>query len=361
MPIQEDDLTGWGPWLGTLLAIAVAVVAVVVLVLLVRLVVALASRRAPWMGLLLQRMRHRWRFLLLVVALWVACAVSAPADLPWWPALSRVFLIVVILTAGWLLSAITSFGIERVMARYDASGVLGPEARRMRTQLSVVQRLATVLIAVIAFGAVLFTFPEVRAVGASVLASAGIVSIIAGLAAQSTLGNLIAGIQLAFSDAIRVGDVVVVEGEWGRIGEITLSYVVVNVWDERRLVLPSTYFTSKPFESWTRRSDKILGTVYMDLDWRVPVEAVREKFMEIVEGSDAWDRRAASVLVTGSEGGFVTLRFLVSSADSGDQWALRCLVREEIMTWLQAEHPEALPVTRVSLEQPRVSSEQPHD
>src|SRR5690606_29475982 len=124
-------------------------------------------------------------------------------------------------------------------------------------------------------------------------------------AAQSTLGNLIAGIQLAFSGAIRVGDVVVVEGEWGRIGEITLSYVVVHIWDERRLMLPCTYFPSKPYESWTRKSDQILGTVYMDLDWRVPVAAVREKFQQIVEESGLWDGRTSSVLVTGSQGGYV--------------------------------------------------------
>lgn len=223
----------------------------------------------------------------------------------------------------------------------------------MRTQLTIIRRLASVLIAVIAIGAVLFSFPGVRAVGASVLASAGIISIIAGLAAQSTLGNLIAGIQLAFSDAIRVGDTVFVEDEWGTIGEITLSYVVVYVWDERRLVLPCTYFTTSPFENWTRRSDEILGTVYMDLDWRVPLKAVREKFTEIIEQSTEWDRRAASVLVTGAEGGFVTVRFLVSAANADDQWFLRCNVREGIVTWLQEEHPEALPVTRVVLERPQ--------
>src|SRR5690606_32684169 len=119
-----------------------------------------------------------------------------------------------------------------------------------------------------------------------------------------------------------------------------------------RLILPSTYLTSNPVESWTRRSEKILGTVYMDLDWRVPVDAVREKFMEIIEASDTWDRRSANVLVTGSEGGYVTLRVKISAKNSDDQWDLRCLVREKIMTWLQQEHPEALPVTRVTMEEP---------
>lgn len=335
-------------WPGTALAVAIAIVVATLFVLAVRLFVTLTSKRTPWIGELFGRMRTRWRVFTLVIALWVACAVTAPSDETWWPVLARAFLIVAIVTGAWLLTAMTSFGIERLMVRYDASDS-GPEVRRMRTQLTMIRRLVTAVIAVIAVGTVLFTFPEVRAVGASVLASAGIISIIAGLAAQSTLGNVIAGIQLAFSDGIRVDDVVVVEGEWGRIGEITLTYVVVYVWDERRLILPSNYFTTQPFESWTRRSDKILGTVFMDLDWRVPVEAVRAKFMEVVKAAEEWDGRVASTLVTDAVGGYVTVRFLVSAANSGNAWSLRCRVREEMVRWIQEEHPEALPVTRVEL------------
>lgn len=350
MPILDEALEP-GSWLATLIAVIVAVLAVGLVLLLMAVVVTVVSRRVAWAGELFHRLRARWAVLLLLIGLWAASAVTAPARQDWWPLLWQLFLIAVILVSAWLLSALTSFGVERLRSRYgDDDNELAPEARRMRTQLTVLKRLASVLIAVVAIGAVLFTFPEVRAVGASVLASAGIVSIVAGLAAQSTLGNLIAGIQIAFSDAIRVGDVVVVEGEWGRIGEITLSYVVVYIWDERRLVLPCSYFTTKPFESWTRRSNRILGTVYMDLDWRVPLAEVRERFTEIVEASPAWDGRSSSVLVTGAQGGLVTVRFLVSAANSSDQWTLRCLVREEMVTWLQREHPEALPVTRVALE-----------
>lgn len=350
--VNELDLA-LSTWLGTAAAIAVAVIAATALIWIVRILANLAGRRSPWVPALLRRMRHRWRVFILVVALWAACAVSAPADEAWWPLLARAFLIAAIITGSWLLSAATSFGIERLIAQYgDADEDLGAEVRRKRTQLVVLRRLATVVIAVVAIGAVLFTFPEVRAVGASVLASAGIVSVIAGLAAQSTLSNLFAGIQLAFSNAVRVGDVVVVEGEWGRIGEITLSYVVVYIWDERRLIVPCTYFTSRPFESWTRHSPKILGTVYMDLDWRVPVDALREKFMGILRDAPEWDGRASNVLVTDARNGLVTVRFLMSSADSSAQWALRCRVREDIMAWLQREHPEALPVTRVTLEEP---------
>lgn len=341
----------WSSWLGTAIALLIGVIAVAAVVIAARFLAGRAHGRSAWIGDLERRIRTPGMALAFLIAVWIAFAVTAASRLEWWAVLNRVLLIAVVLVGAWLLSTLVTFGMERLMqydgARSDASSA---EARRRKTQLTVLNRLVVVLISIIAIGVVLFSFPEVRAVGTSILASAGVVSIVAGLAAQSTLGNLIAGVQIAFTDAIRVGDVVVIEGEWGTIGEINLSYVVVYIWDERRLILPCTYFTSNPVESWTRRSEKILGTVYMDLDWRVPVDAVRAKFMEIIEGSDAWDRRSANVLVTGSEGGHVTLRFKISAKNSDDQWDLRCLVREKIMTWLQQEHPEALPVTRVTLE-----------
>jgi small-conductance mechanosensitive channel len=221
--------------------------------------------------------------------------------------------------------------------------------------LRLIKRLASVLIAILAIGFALFTFPAVQGIGAGLLASAGVLSVIGGLAAQSVLGNLFAGIQLAFSNAIRVGDVVVVEGEWGTIGEITLSYVVVHVWDERRLIVPSTHFTSKSFETWTRKTSKILGTVYMDVDWCVPVEKVRAEFEKFLTNNPLWDNRTSSVLVTDATGGYVQVRFLVSAEDSSKQWDLRCEVREHMVTWLQKNHPAALPVSRVSLETPESS------
>lgn len=340
-------------WVETLIAAVVAAIIVAAIVIAVRFVAGQARGRSAWIADLERRTRLPGMALAFVIAAWAVCAAYTPSTLSWWPVLERALLIVTVVVGAWLLSTLVTFGMERLMQHDLRKDATSPEARRRQTQLTVLNRLAVVLLAVIAVGVVLFSFPEVRAVGTSILASAGVVSIIAGLAAQSTLGNLIAGVQIAFTDAIRVGDVVVIEDEWGRIGEINLSYVVVYIWDERRLILPCTYFTSQPVESWTRRSDKILGTVYMDLDWRVPVDAVREKFMSILEGADTWDRRAASVLVTGSEGGHVTLRFLMSSKNSDDQWDLRCLVREQIVTWLQQEHPEALPVSRVVLDRPQ--------
>lgn len=341
----------WESWLGTAAAVGIAIVVAASIVGLLALIVALVGRRLPWVGDVARRARNALIVTAAIVALWIACAVSKPADIEEWPAISRIFLIATILAGSWLLGALVSFGFERLMAREEVE-LAGPHARRRRTQLLVIHRLVLVTIAVLALGTVLFTFPEMRAVGTSLLASAGIVSIIAGLAAQSILGNLIAGVQVAFTDAIRVGDVVVVEGEWGRIGEINLSYVVVYIWDERRLVVPCSYFTTTPIETWTRRSDKILGTVLMDLDWRVPMDAVRAEFDRIIQASPFWDGRSSSALVTDAQGGFVTVRFVMSAKNSSDQWDVRCEVREKMMTWLQQNHPEALPRTRIAVEQP---------
>jgi len=348
---MAEDIS-WNPWLSTVVAVGVALLTAAAALLLLTLIVVLVSRRVEWVRELARRARNALFAVVAVVAVWISCSVSEPANADWWPAISRLFLIATILTGAWLLGALASFGFEGLMEREEQER-MGPDARRRRTQLLVIHRLVLVTIAILALGTVLFTFPEMRAVGASLLASAGIVSIIAGLAAQSILGNLIAGVQIAFTDAIRVGDVVVVEGEWGRIGEINLSYVVVYIWDERRLVVPCNYFTTTPIETWTRRSDKILGTVFMDLDWRVPMAEVRAEFQRIVEESPYWDGRSSSALVTDSQGGFVTVRFVMSAKNSSDQWDIRCEVREQMMTWLQRTHPEALPLTRVAMEQPR--------
>lgn len=344
---MPSDFT-WNSWIGSAVAIGTAIVVAAAALALLALVANLISRRVPWVRDLARRVRNAMIVAAAVVGIWIAASVTEPAEQSWWPSVSRIFLIATILTGSWLLAASVSFGFERLIDREEAV-LVGPEARRRRTQLLVIHRLVLVTIAVLALGTVLFTFPEMRAVGTSLLASAGIVSIIAGLAAQSILGNLIAGVQVAFTDAVKVGDVVVIQGEWGRVGEINLSYVVIYVWDERRLVVPCSYFTTTPIETWTRKSDKILGTVYLDLDWRVPMDELRQEFQRIVEASPAWDGRSWDAAVTDAQGGFVTVRLVMSAKDSGDQWTLRCEVREKIIGWLQREHPDALPRTRVDL------------
>ncbi|MEQ1735744.1 MAG: mechanosensitive ion channel domain-containing protein, partial [Rhodoglobus sp.] len=203
------------------------------------------------------------------------------------------------------------------------------------------------IIAILTIGAILLTFPGAQALGASVLASAGLVSVVAGIAAQSALANVFAGMQLAFSDAIRVDDVVVVADEWGRIEEITLTYVVVTTWDQRRLVLPSTYFTTTPFENWTKSGSALFGGVELDLDWRVNTAGLRAELAKILDATELWDRRASNVQVTDATGGLVRVRVMVSAANAGALWDLRCLVREKVVAWSQTKAASALPRTRV--------------
>ena len=166
------------------------------------------------------------------------------------------------------------------------------------------------------------------------LASAGLISVVAALAAQSTLGNLFAGLQLAFSDAVRIDDVVVVEGEWGRIEELTLTYVAVQIWDDRRLILPTSYFTTKPFQNWTRTGSAVLGTAEIDVDWSAPVEPLRAELRPVCECTELWDGRVCVLQVTEAIGGMVRLRALVSAHDAGALWDLRCLVRERLVGWV---------------------------
>jgi hypothetical protein len=251
-----------------------------------------------------------------------------------------------IATVGWLAAVAVSVVADAAQARYDVDVSDNRQARRVRTQISLLRRLAVVVIGVLAVAAMLLTFPAARAAGASILASAGIISIVAGLAAQTSLANVFAGLQLAFTDAIRVDDVVVVEEEWGRIEEVTLTYVVVHVWDDRRLVLPSTYFTTTPFANWTRTGSALLGTVEFDVDWAVPLDRMRGELQRLLDGHPLWDGRTGALQVTDAVGSAVRARVLVSAGNAGDLWDLRCQVREGLVRWLQ-QQGTGLPRVRI--------------
>lgn len=219
-------------------------------------------------------------------------------------------------------------------------------ARRIHTQTRVLARMLIFAVALIGFSLILMTFPSVRQLGASLLASAGIVGLVTGLAARPVLGNLIAGLQLALAQPIRLDDVVIVEGEWGRIEEITLAYVVIRTWDERRLVVPLQYFIEHPFENWTRSTANLLGAVELFADYRVPVDVLRAELQRIVRRAKEWDGRVCVLQVTDVTEHTVKLRALVSAADSGRAWDLRCSVREALLAFLQREHPYCLPRLR---------------
>lgn len=340
-------------WLSIGLSALAALAVAISILFSIWLFVKLTGPRISWLQDAYTQIRPRLRFFILNFAgLVTVLAVNTPDDI-WWRAGSQSLLILLILSGGFLVQKAVDFSVLRVIKRFENGDQADAEVRRMTTQLSILRRLANAAIGIVAVGLALFTFPAAQGIGAGLLASAGVLSVVGALAAQSVLGNLFAGVQLAFSNAIRVGDVVVVEGEWGKIGEITLSYVVVYIWDERRLIVPSTHFTSKSFETWTRKTSKVLGTVFLDVDWRVPVGQVRSEFDSYLTTNPLWDKRVSSVLVTDARQGFVTLRFLVSASDSSEQWDLRCQVREHMISWLQKNHPEALPTSRVVLEQTR--------
>ncbi|MGW0217909.1 mechanosensitive ion channel family protein [Micromonospora chokoriensis] len=267
----------------------------------------------------------------------------------WRRLLLHLLVLAVIATVAWLVAALLVVVEDTALARFRVDVPDNRHARRVRTQVVMLRRLTIAVIVILTVGVMLMTFPSVRGIGAGVLTSAGVVGVVAALAAQSLLGNVFAGLQLAFSDAVRLDDVVVVEGEWGRIEELTLSYVVVQIWDDRRLILPTSYFTTKPFQNWTRTESAVLGTAEFDVDWAVPVQAMREELRRLVEGTELWDGRVCVLQVTDATGGMVGIRALVSAADAGSLWDLRCLVREHLVSWIRDNRPTAMPRVRTEL------------
>ena len=268
---------------------------------------------------------------------------------PWRQGLLHLLVLAVIGSIAWLIAALLLAIEDTALARFRTDVPDNRHARRIKTQVVMLRRLTVAVIVVLTLGVMLMTFPTVRGVGASVLASAGVVGVVSALAAQSLLSNVFAGLQLAFSDAVRLDDVVVVEGEWGRIEELTLSYVVVHIWDDRRLILPTSYFTSKPFQNWTRTEAAVLGTAEFEVDWSVPIQEMREELRRVVEGTELWDGRTCVLQVTDAVGGLVRLRALVSAADAPRLWDLRCLVREHLVGWLRDRRPTALPRLRAEI------------
>lgn len=338
----------WQSWWGVVAAAGIALVAALVLIVIVSVSFRMAARRRDWPGALAGNTRHPFRALVVLVAVWPAVSATLP-DESARGAVDQVFRIAVIAASTWLVAALLSFVIGLGQARYRIDVPNNKVARRMQTQLALVRRLAIAVVVIVGSASILLTFPGVQGVGASVLASAGVVSIVAGLAAQSVLGNVFAGIQLAFSDAIRVDDVVIVEGEWGRIEEITLTYVVVGIWDDRRMVLPSTYFTSTPFQNWTRNTSELLGSVEFDLDWWVSPAVMRIELDRVLAGTELWDGRAQVLQVTDAVGGYVRVRILVTAVDAPTLFDLRCLVREQMVEWILAQNPSAIPRSRVQM------------
>jgi small-conductance mechanosensitive channel len=257
-------------------------------------------------------------------------------------------LLVLIGAVAWLvvrfLFVIEDVALQRL--RVDVPD--NRRVRKLRTQVALVRRLTAAAVTIIALASMFMTFTQLRTLGASLLASAGLVGIIGGLAAQTTLTNVFAGMQLAVTDSLRFDDVVVVEDEWGRIEEMTLTYVVVRLWDERRLVLPTTYFTKNPFQNWSRHETRVLGSVLLHVDYRTPVEELRAETQRLVAASPLWDQRDWVLQVVDSTPSTMVVRVLASAADAPSSWDLRCELREKLIDYLKVNHPECLPDVRLS-------------
>ncbi len=353
-----EPVTGmlWGltTWRDVAISVGLVLAAVVVGIVVHAITYAILGKvapkaRTPWAerAIRYSRKPNRLIFPLLVISIVVPSLQLPP----------RAVGIIGHLTSLLFIAAIAYLFISLIQVlrdlllaghKFDTTDNLA--ARQAHTQVHVLEKVLYAVVVVATASFMLMTFDGVRQIGVSILASAGIAGIVLGFAAQKTLGTLLAGIQIAITQPIRLDDVVIVEGEWGWIEELTLTYVVVRIWDQRRLVLPITYFIETPFENWTRRSAQILGTVFLYLDYTVPVEAIRQELNRLVDGNDLWDGRVATVQVTDARSDALEVRLLVSASDSGKAWELRCLLREKMIEFVQREYPESLPRVRARLE-----------
>lgn len=265
-------------------------------------------------------------------------------------ALRHMATLAVIAAATWLGVRLTGAIAEAVALRFPADVADNLHARRLLTQTRLLTRTLASVIVLVGISFALLTFPGVRNVGAGLLASAGVVGLTIGIAAKPILGNLLAGVQIALTQPIRLDDVVIVEGEWGRIEEIGRAFVVVAIWDQRRLVVPLQYFIERPFQNWTRTGSEILGTALLWVDYGMPLEPLRHELRRVCEASPQWDRRIALIQVTDASERAMQLRVLVSAGDAGRAWDLRCLVRERLIEFMRREWPQFLPRVRAELE-----------
>ena len=250
---------------------------------------------------------------------------------------------------GFILYQLVNAVEEAVLNQYRIDVKDNLEARKVYTQVKVLKKIAVVVIVIFTAASMLMVFDSVRQLGTSILASAGVVGIIVGFAAQRSIATVLAGFQIALTQPIRLDDVVIVEGEWGRIEEITLTYVVVLIWDKRRLVVPISYFIEKPFQNWTRVSADLLGTIYLYLDYTVPLKALRDELDRLLEQSTNWDRKVKVIQVTDAKASNMEVRVLVSATDASAAWTLRCELREKLIDFLQRNYPQSLPRMRAEL------------
>lgn len=255
-----------------------------------------------------------------------------------------------IAAVAWIVIVMSEVFADLVSARYRVDVADNLAARRIQTQVGVLRRIFGVVVVIVALSIMLLSIPGVRSIGTSLLASAGLAGLVIGMAMKPTLGNLVAGVQIALTQPIRIEDAVIVENEWGWIEEIMSTYVVVRLWDWRRMVLPLSYFIETPFQNWTRTTASLIGSVYLYVDYTVPVDEVRKELNRLVKTTDKWRGEVCVLQVSDAKDRVIELRALADARDAGVAWDLRCYLRENLLKFLQEKYPQSLPKTRAELQ-----------
>lgn len=272
--------------------------------------------------------------------------------------LNKIVDILLTISFAGILIALVKVGQDFIYHYYDLNKPDNLKERKIRTQLVFLRKIIVGLIVVVTICVILLSFDNLRKLGTGLLTGVGVGGIIIGFAAQKSLANLLAGFQIAFTQPLRIDDALVVEGEFGRVEEITLTYVVLHLWDQRRLILPINYFIEKPFQNWTRTTAEMMGTVILYLDYSVPLEALRAEFKRLLDVSPLWDKRVSAVQVTGATERDIEVRMLMSAANSGDVFDLRCYIRENIIQFIRENYPDSLPKTRMELRERKIVGQQ---
>ncbi|WP_249691054.1 mechanosensitive ion channel domain-containing protein [Stappia sp. WLB 29] len=339
---DRPDVVGIALFAGALLA------GLVVQRLVFRSLTYLVSDKDLVWRSIVSRTRRPSQLAVLALALVIASSL-APLSARQADVVQHLLTVCLILLAGWVARTAINIWLVLYLRRFKLDAEDNLLARKHVTQTRILQRVANVLIVAIVVSWVMMTCEPIRQYGVSLLASAGAAGLVAGLALQPVLKNLFAGIQLAITQPIRIDDALLVEGEWGRVEEITSTYVVLKIWDWRRLVLPLSYFIEKPFQNWTRETASLIGSVTIFLDFTIPVQAVREKVEEIAAASPLWDRQVVNVAVVDFREEVMEIRILVSASDAGRAFDLRCEVREKLIDHIRETFPQALPRTRAEV------------
>lgn len=345
----------WGVW-GVIAAVSIFIITALVIHFVVfRGILKWVSKESEKETLpffLNKYLKNPVRWLFVIIAFWASFGfIKLEASKTFMNYMSHFTYIALVVTIVVIIVRSLTVAREVMANHYDYTDDNNLHARKVQTQFKLIERVVTFMVIVIGIAVALMTFKTVRELGATLLASAGVLGIVIGFAAQKSIATVFAGIQIALAQPIRMDDVVIVEGEWGRIEEITLTYVVVRIWDERRLVLPITHFIDKPFQNWTRTSAQLLGTVFIYADYTAPVDALRKELTRLLESNKLWDKRVDVLQVTNANDKTVEIRALMSASNSGDAFDLRCFVRENLIIFLQKNHPESLPRTRIEMEE----------